>query len=111
MVLNKLSCRRICRPEISIGHGLVKMRSDTSVIASSMGRSIKLNSPSKSWSLRLLDDGVVFLTELPYDQTIEPHLILQDSTNAQHYRLFVEDNGDVKTEIIIVEEEGGNIYA
>lgn len=110
MVLNKLSYRRICRPEISVGHGSVKMRSDATVIASSFSRSIKLNSPTKSWSLRLLDDGVVFLTELPYDQTIERQLILQDSTNAHHYRLFITDNGDVKTEIIIV-EEGGNAYA
>lgn len=109
MVLNKLSCRRICRPEISLGRdGIVKNRSDELVIASNVRSSIKLNSPSKSWSLRLLDDGVVFLTELPYEQTIESELILRDSTDSHHYRLFITDNGDVKTEILV---EGGSVNA
>lgn len=112
MVLNKLSSRRICRPEISLIPGKVMLSGESTIVASSMERAVKINSDNKSWTLRLLDDGVVFLTEiLPFNDTFPSGIIMQDSVNNYHYRLFITDNGDVKTEIIILEEEGGLNYA
>lgn len=111
MVLNKLSSRRICRPEISVSPGLVMLSGEHTIVASSIERAIKINSDNKSWNLRLLDDGVVFLTEVEFDQSFPSGVIMQDSLDDNHYRLFITDNGDVKTEIIILDEEGGNMYA
>lgn len=106
MAINKLSSRRICRPQISVSP---VMSVYAGVVSGNMVRFIKLKSANKSWILRLLDDGVVFIDELAHDPSLPQQVILQDSTNKQHYRLFVNDNGDVETEIVSI--EGGNMYA
>lgn len=107
MAINKLSSRRICRPQISISP--VMSLYAKGVVSGNMVRFIKLKSANKSWILRLLDDGVVFIDELTHDPLLPQQVILRDSTNNQHYRLFVNDNGDVETEIVLI--EGGNMYA